>query len=112
MEEFLEHDTLVKLFHDPLLLFQGKGVQEFLLHFVGEPVDLFLFTDIFEFDAHMVGIAFLQVPQDLPEGGCAQADEVAGKEVLIQVFFGESIESQVEIGASVFARADRVGFGQ
>ncbi len=77
MEEFLEHNALVELFHDPALLFQGKGVQEFMLHFIGEPVDLFLFADVFELDADMTGIALLQMFEDLAQGGSAEADQVA-----------------------------------
>ena len=112
MEEFLEHDALVELLHDAALFFQGQRVEEFAFHLGGEPVDLLLVADVFEFDADMTGIAFLQAFKDLAEGGRAQADEIAGKKVLIEVVFGKAKEGKVEVGAAVFPGADGVGRGE
>src|SRR5690348_7570928 len=112
MEEFLKHYPLVELLQDTFLFIQGNGVQKFLLHFIGEPVNLLLIADIFEFNANMGSITVLQVLEYLPESGSAQPDEIAGKKVLIQVRFGESVKSQIEIGATILPGTDRIRPGQ
>ena len=57
----------------------------------------------------MTGIALLEMVEDLPQGGGAEADQVAGKETFIEVLFGKAKKSQVEVSAAVFTGADRVG---
>src|SRR5690348_5625066 len=112
MEEFLKHYPLVELLQNSFLFIQGNGIQKFLLHFIGEPVDLLLIADIFEFDAYMGSITVLQMLQYLPEGGSTQPNEIAGKKVLIQVLLGESVKSQIEVGATILPGTDRIRPGQ
>src|SRR5688572_22301337 len=59
----------------------------------------------------MGSITFLQVVDDLLEGGCTQSNKLPGSKVLLQVGFRQTKIFKVEVGAAVFAFTDRVGFG-
>ena len=110
VEEFFKHHTLVQFFQNPFLLFKRNGLKPVFLHFVGQPIDFFLVTDVFEFNTYMGCIALLQVIENVTQGGCAQADQVAREEILVQVFFGKAEKTKVEVGIPVLPGADRVGF--
>src|SRR6185312_12627750 len=82
-----------------------------MLHFIGEPVDLFLFADIFELNADMPRVALLQVCKNIRQRRCAQADQVARIKGFLHVVIRKTEEGEIQVGPPVLPGTDRVRFG-
>src|SRR5450432_3673729 len=102
MQKFLEHDSFIQLLQYPLFFLEGERLNKFFLHFGCEPVDLFLITNIFEFDTDMMGITFLEMRQNIPETGGSQSDQISCEKRLIHILFGKSEKAQIQVGPPVF----------
>ena len=60
----------------------------------------------------MICITFLEVGEYIPQRGCAQADQVSGEKVFIQVGIRKSKKCEVEVCPPVLSWANRVRFCQ
>src|SRR5579862_8987273 len=106
MQKFFKHHALVEFFEYALFFLKRKGVNEFFFHLRRQPVNFHLIADIFEFNAHMMGITFLEMFQDIAQAGSSQADQVTGKKGLVKVIFGESKETQSQVSSPILSRTD------
>src|SRR5262245_33974564 len=111
MQKFFEDDALVEFLQYPFLFFQGNGLEKFLFDFSCQPINFFLITDIFKLYAHMIGIAFLQMFDNIRKRSRTKADQVTSMKIFIEVCFCEAIKSELDIGATVLTLTYRVCFG-
>ena len=110
MKEFLEHDTFIQLLKNPFLGADRQWIGKLALHFIGEPVYLFLVADVFEFDTHVRSVAFLQVSKDVTKRSGTQTNQVAGEEILIEILVCEMEKGKVQVSSPILSLANGIGF--
>lgn len=82
--------------------YSAEAVPAFLLHFIRQPIYLFLIADVFKLNAYMCGITFFKVGQYVSEGCGSKANQITGMKFLIEIRFRKPKEGQLNIGPLSF----------